>query len=475
MRNARVIVLVALLAAAGVFAYRQFFRKAESPFAIGFARPGATYAELDAKLSEADRTDRTCTPIASGYQICRGLMNAPKGDLTVVVDDRGRITIVDQHVAELSDSTKKLTADLLAGWNDRSAGVPVRHSGAPDATRWLSDDNDWSATMTMKRGATSMSEVVLTDEHALATMNDKTLPALLVLSREGIVGASAIDAAERRAPGSLARAAQKLAAAGAPLATAAAKLPSCGPQNALGIDPGMARRAALGDRASELLTVAMARMYPDRRLELRDSVYLVDATGVPELIDVTAPVAVANGAAYAFAVNYVGRATTVAQSTQTFDAPSCRAPAEIVIAHLDRSRTKIESIERFDADDESLASRVVEMRLGGDARSPRLTVHTLATYGAPDWYGEVDWVGTVDLDSHRVVDRRPTTLAKMDSRSRVAAVDLQSLAAPGAAPSLAGRRVTAIVQANGGSSAQPIVLPSGAGGQPSGWSMLTIL
>ena len=110
MRNARVIVLVALLAAAGVFAYRQFFRKAESPFAIGFARPGATYAELDAKLSEADRTDRTCTPIASGYQICRGLMNAPKGDLTVVVDDRGRITIVDQHVAELSASTKKLTA-----------------------------------------------------------------------------------------------------------------------------------------------------------------------------------------------------------------------------------------------------------------------------------------------------------------------------------------------------------------------------
>lgn len=471
MRTSRVIVLAALLAGAGAFAFREYRRHSESPFALGLARPGQSYEELDAKLSESDRTDRACSQIAAGYRICRGLTNAPKGDLTVVVDERGRITIVDQRVSELSDSTKAATSELLKRWNDEAPGVPVKHAGAPEATRWVSDDNNWSATMTMKRGATSMSEVVLTDERALATMDERTLPALLVLSREGIVGASALDAAERRAPGALVRASEKLAASGRPLADAASKLPSCGPQAALGIDAGMARRSALGEQGSQLVTLAMARLYPDRRLELRDSVYLVDASSVPELIDVTAPVVLQNGSAYAFAINYLGRATAVAQRTQTFDAASCRAPAEIIVAHLDRSRTKVTSVDRFDVDDESLASRVVELRLSGDARSPRVMVHSVATYGAPDWFGEVDWMGTVDVDARRVVDPHPTTLAKMDTRSRVAAVDLEAYAASG----VAGKRVNAVVQSNGSSSEQPIVLPPAAGPRPSGWMMLTIL
>ena len=471
MRTSRVIVLVAVLAAAGAFAYHEYRRRSESPFALGLARPGQSYEELDAKLSESDRTDRACTRIAAGYQICRGLTNTPKGDLTVVVDERGRITIVDQRVSQLSDSTKAATSELLARWNDEAPGVAVKRAGAPEATRWVSDDNNWSATMTMKRGAASMSEVVLTDEHTLATMGERTLPALLVLSREGIVGASALDAAERRAPGALVRAAERLAAAGRPLADAASHLPSCGPQAALGIDAGMARRSALGDQGSQLVTLAMAQLHPDRRLELRDSVYLVDSSSVPELIDVTAPVVLRGGSAFVFAVNYLGRATAVAQRTQTFDAAPCRAPAEIVVAHLDRSRTKVASVERFDVDDESLASRVVDLRLAGDARSPRLEVHTVATYGSPDWFGEVDWLGTVDVESRRVVDARPTTLAKMDTRSRVAAVDLEAYAASG----VAGKRVTAVVQANGGSSEQPIVLPPAAGPRPSGWMMLTIL
>jgi hypothetical protein len=215
----------------------------------------------------------------------------------------------------------------------------------------------------------------------------------------------------------------------------------------------------------------MAKMFPDRRLELRDSVYLVDGDGVPELIEVTAPVLV-KGGAYAFGVSYAGRASSVALSTQTFDTPPCRTPAEIVVAHLDRSRTRVTSIDRFATDDESLASKVVDLSLVPDGKSSRLVVHTLSTYGSPDWYGEVDWIGTVDLDSLRVVDPRPTTLAKMDSRSRVSAVDLAPLGMPA---TLGGKRVTAIVQSDGASSGQAIVLPSERGGRPSGWTMLTIL
>jgi len=35
--------------------------------------------------------------------------------------------------------------------------------------------------------------------------------------------------------------------------------------------------------------------------------------------------------------------------------------------------------------------------------------------------------------------------------------------------------VTAVVQAHGGSRAQPLFLPSGPQGRPDGWAMLTVL
>ena len=476
MRNPRVIVLVVVLMVAGVFAFRQYRKHTESPFVLGYARAGQSYSALDAKLTEAARTDRSCVPIAAGYRICRGTTLAPQGDMTVVVDDRGRIAVLRQRVTELSDSTKQATSALLAAWNDENPGVVVKRAGQPDSTHWLSDDTNWSATMTLKRGAASLSEVVLTDERSIAAMNARTLPALLVLSREGLVSAGELDGVEQRRPGALARAAESLAATGRPLGDAAARLPACDPQPSLGIDAGMARRAALGESAAQLVTLAMAQLDPARRLELRDSVYLVDSAGVPELIDVTAPVALHGGTAYAFAVSYLGRAAAVGRNIQAFDAASCRAPAEVIVAKLDRSRTRIASIDRFVVDDESLASRVVGLRVTGDAKSPRLAVSTVGTYGASDWYGEVDWLRVADPDSLRVVESRPTALAKMDVRQRVAAVDLQAIdGGSSRAPSLAGRRVNAVVQSEGASSAHPIVLPAETGGRASGWAMLTVL
>ncbi|NUS95796.1 MAG: hypothetical protein HOQ11_00145 [Gemmatimonadaceae bacterium] len=218
MRNPRVIVLVVVLMVAGVFAFRQYRKHTESPFVLGYARAGQSYSALDAKLTEAERTDRSCVPIAAGYRICRGTTLAPQGDMTVVVDDRGRIAVLRQRVTELSDSTKQATSALLAAWNDENPGV--------------------------------VSEVVLTDERSIAAMNARTLPALLVLSREGLVSAGELDGVEQRRPGALARAAESLAATGRPLGDAAARLPACDPQPSLGIDAGMARRAALGESAA---------------------------------------------------------------------------------------------------------------------------------------------------------------------------------------------------------------------------------
>ena len=475
MSKSRLLILIVLLVAAGAVGYWVWRERTESPFALGEIRAGHSYKSIDAALSESARTKRTCVETAAKWQICRGPADEPKGDMTFVVNEKGRVVIVDQHVTEASAAVRELNNSLTTLWTGEAPAVAVKRPAGPDATKWVSDDDNWSAMLVPRPDTRALGEIVLTDEHTLATLGPASLPGLLGLSREGLVSGSVLDAAEKRAPGALARAADKLAAAGRPLAAAAAKLPTCGPQASLGIDAGQARRVALGFSA-DIVTQAVAQLHPDRRLELRDSVYLVDKDGVPELIEVTDPVAVRGGTAVAFAINWAGRANAVAQRTQTFDAPSCRAPAEIVVARLDRSKRRVVDVQSFDAEDEALASKVVDMHLLSDGAAQRLAVHTLSTYGATDWYGEVDWIDSANLDSLRMVDRRPATLAKMDTESRVAAVDLAPYAPPAGAPaSLAGKRVMAIVQARGGSSAQPIVLPSPAAGPQSGWTMLTIL
>ena len=476
MRNARIAILGAVLIAAAYFGYRVYDRHAQSPFAYGLARAGERYDSYVAALKDSSQDEPRCADIVAGYRICRGTLMRPQSAVIVVVDPRGRVVLLDQRIVETSTETRLASTELAKRWTEEGPATPVKRPDAADVKRWSSDDNRWSATMSTRGPAHALDEVVLTDEKTLSTLSASALPTLLVLSREGLVGPELVDATERRAPGALAKAADRLAAGGRPSATAASQLPACGPQAALGIDPGMARRTSLGASA-EIVTQAMAQRFPDRRLELRDSVYLVDADGVPELIEVTDPVPVRNGTAVAFAVNYSGRASAVASRIQTFDAASCRAPAEVIVARLDRSRTKVTGIERVTPDEEALASRVVEMRTTANGKGQRLLVHTVGTYGATEWYGEVDWMGAVAIDTLRVLDRWPVTLAKIDSDSRVAAVDLEPIVARGDAPrsSVGGKRVTAVVQAHGGSRAQPLFLPTGPEGRPDGWAMLTVL
>jgi len=475
MRNARIAILGAVLIAAAYFGYRAYDRHSQSPFVFGLARAGERYDSYVAALKDSSQDEPRCSDLVAGYRICRGTLMRPQSAVIVVVDPRGRVVLLDQRIVETSTETRRAATELATRWTQESPATPVKRPDAADVKRWSSDDNRWSATMSTRGPARSLDEVVLIDEKTLGTLSAAALPTLLVLSREGLVGPELVDATERRAPGALAKAADRLAAGGRPSASAASQLPACGPQASLGIDPGMARRTSLGADV-EIVTQAMAQLFPDRRLELRDSVYLVDGDGVPELIEVTDPVPVRNGAALAFAVNYSGRASAVASRIQTFDAASCRASAEVIVARLDRSRRKVTGIERLTPDEEALASRVVEMR-ATTGKEQRLLVHTVGTYGATEWYGEVDWMDAVALDSLHVVDRWPVTLAKIDSDSRVAAVDLQPIVASGDAPrsSVGGKRVTAVVQAHGGSRAQPLFLPSGPQGRPDGWAMLTVL
>lgn len=475
MRRSHVVVLVLALGAAGVLAYRLYRRAEDSPFAFGLERPGRKYTDVEREYTQNTKGQLSCTAIASGYRVCRGRTDGPEGEVAIVVDPRGRVVIYDQRVTELSAPTRQLTDDLVAAWNKVEEGTPVKRPGLARATRWVSENRNYSAMMVLHEKSPSLSEVVLTDERSLRAMDARTLPALLVMAREGLVGPEALDAAERKAPGSLSRAADVLAAGAKPLADAAAGLPHCGPQPALGIDPGMGRRRDIGDGPAAIMAQAVASVYPGMTLELRDSAYLVDPDGVPELIEVSNPVAMRNGTIYAFAVSFMGRAGAIMRSTQVFDAPTCRAPAEIIIARVDPRRRSVTRVEHFTADDEALASRIPAMEVVADNGAQRLVAHTTTTYGAADWYGEVDWLDTTSPDSLRVLDRRPTTLAKMDREERLVAMTWPADVASGDAGRRASRRLTAIEQRGAASRPQQVVIPAGIAGTPSGWTLLTIL
>ncbi|HEX2781573.1 MAG TPA: hypothetical protein VHM30_18860 [Gemmatimonadaceae bacterium] len=475
MRRSHVVVLVLALGAAGVLAYRFYRRAEDSPFSFGMERPGRKYSDVEREYQQNTKGRLSCTAVAAGYRVCRGRTDGPAGDVAIVVNPAGRVVIYDQRVSESSAATRDLTQELTARWNEIEQGTPVKRLGK--ATRWVSENRNYSALMVLHEQNSSLSEVVLTDERSLRSMDARTLPALLVLAREGLVGPEALDAAERRAPGSLSRAADALAEGAKPLADAAARLPRCGPQPALGIDPGMGRRRDIGDGPAAIMAQAVANVYPGLTLELRDSAYLVDKDGVPELIEVSNPVAMRNGTVYAFAVSFMGRAGAVLQSTQVFDTPSCRAPAEIIIARVDPRRRTVTRTEHFTADDEGLASRISAMEIVAGDGAPRLVAHTTTTYGAADWYGEVDWLDTASPDSLRVLDRRPTTVAKMDRFERLTAMTWPADAAAGdaAARRRASTRLTAIEQRGPVSRPQQVVVPAGIDGTPSGWTLLTIL
>ena len=161
MSKSRLLILIVLLVAAGAVGYWVWRERTESPFALGEIRAGHSYKSIDAALSESARTKRTCVETAAKWQICRGPADEPKGDMTFVVNEKGRVVIVDQHVTEASAAVRELNNSLTTLWTGEAPAVAVKRPAGPDATKWVSDDDNWSAMLVPRPDTRALGEIVL--------------------------------------------------------------------------------------------------------------------------------------------------------------------------------------------------------------------------------------------------------------------------------------------------------------------------
>lgn len=487
MRPSQVVAILVVVAAAAGLGFRQYQSIRRSPFAFGPIRPGRDFESIDDESARFGVGRMYCDTIPAAFRVCRVGTDGPPGNAYAVVDEKGRVLIWDQQISDSSSKTQDLTRTLVATWDSLAGSAKTTDASGHAALRWTSNDASWSAAMVLAPGGRAATEITLTDEASLSAMDAARLPALVVLARRGFVPEALLDGVESRAPGALVRAADSVAAPARLLAASAARLPECPAEPVIATEPGTSALDALGVQAA-VAQQAVARAFPGKRLLLAGAAYLVDAAGAAERVEIT-PSLAEDGALHIFAITFSDRVGTVSSGARAFDAPPCRAPAQLLAARVDTATGALLAAQHAEVEGEALASRVQGARVSFDGGSTlAVTVRYTATYGAPDWHGAVDWDATFALDSLRLLRRRPLTLAKTDRARRVSVVTLpedeasedesaeDSERTP--EPPLAGRRVTAI-EPSGGQHAESrtvqLVLPSAVQGQPLGWLLLTVL
>ena len=474
MNRSSAVLGLAALAIAGVLAYKRYERNQISPFALWEIRAGMPIKELDDQAYRGEHKHFKCRDIEAGVQLCEIPTDGPIGVMRLAVDSTGHAMIVQFRVADTTLKMVDESRKLAAVWSLADEHHVLLHDkGGAAYTRWSSQDSAWTATIANGASSPIPSMIELVDERRLARTLTESAPVLLRLAQAGFVDASAVDDALARSEPDLAAAARTLGTAGRTRSLAAAALPACARVSGDTIVASAAFRSDLGKDATDVLEQAVAHAYPGLKLRLADRAYLVDATGGAE--EVRLVPATNQDGDYAFALTFPRRVSAVHRRIEIFygdTAGSCRAAAQILVAHRDSATGQVSGISAHDVDEEALASVVMTLDFASDENGrPALVTRYTATYGMERWLGEVEWNAliTPHADSLRVARRIPTVVGKKDAdqheSSAMLIVEKESAA---------GLHLS-LIRMEAGVPFTRLLLPPGPHGLASGWVLLDLL
>ena len=461
-----------LLAVGGWKGYHYYEASRLSPFAMWDSRVGAPFATYEKEASTELHERFHCRPLEGGVRLCEITTTGVAGLMRLALDESGRAMILQWRVADSSERMIEEAHKMAALWTT----VPSTHSQHPTGdgrtfTRWVSTDQNWSASMADFTSSTVPGQIELVDERRLTRALDASAPALLQLAQRGLLDPEAVDAAVARNESAIAAATATLGAPGRALAAAAAAVPACGFTPGDSILAGNEVRSAFGDSASALLERAVAVSYPGLHLRLERRPYLVDASGAAEEVRILEPAE--RDDAFAFAISFPRRVKAVQQRLLAFgdSTGQCRASAEVIVARRDSASGQLVEVRRTDADADALATEITLLELSNSDLEPAvLVVKYAATYGTRSWVGEVDWDAVIAAapGTVRISRRLPNAVGWKDP----ALHETAGMVLPGTT-SQAGTDVSILYL--DGNPPTRLILPGAPDDAASGWVLLDLV
>jgi hypothetical protein len=142
--------------------------------------------------------------------------------------------------------------------------------------------------------------------------------------------------------------------------------------------------------------------------------YLVDAAGGAEEIRLDPNAQSGDNNIYAFAVTFPRRVAAANEAAKAFQPNArCRAPGEVILAHLDPTSRSVAEYTRVDVDPESLTGIIGALDFDQSAATPpALIAMYMGIYGDSSLYGQVHWNELIAVDPLRVLRRAPQTVSR---------------------------------------------------------------
>lgn len=233
MSKFRVAIVLLMIGAAALVGYHAYQRKLLSPYAIGIARPGMRFRDMDDDAEREMQKRYACRAIDGGVQLCQLATDGPPGVLKAVVDQSGRIAILQFLISDSSAKTHKMGIQQTIEWNRVRPGDPASFR-SDDNTNWeqmQTADSLWSAEMSWSRFTETPRMMIVTDERRLRRIAESSPAALRRLVDESLLDRHDMAIAASLAPVSD-EAHQAAAEDADAVASSAASLPRCAPASA---------------------------------------------------------------------------------------------------------------------------------------------------------------------------------------------------------------------------------------------------
>ena len=468
--------------AGGIIGFTLYAHENESPFSFGEARPGVEFAEMDDDSQRNQGRRFSCTPIAGSYRVCEVTTDGPPGRMRVAVDAEGRVIVVDMTINEVSPKVAALSDQVRKQW-DRVGGVGVRRTtGVQQTLDWRAAEGRWSASMRMRSLALGMERIAIADERALARLDgsdQRLLMTTVELVRRGLVDDSLLTAVERRAPGTLLRAANARSADARRWSATMRTLSRCRPDPVPVVDY-VAADDLLGEHAA-IVQQAVGVAYNGRRIIVADQPYLVDANDVGEPISITTPTEDRAGGRIAFAISYTGRADTSTTALERGQRPRlCRATSDVLIARVDPALRTTAEVRFGELEPDGWVTRAKSLEFVTADDATQLVASYESTYADTAWWGSVTWEATLSGDSLVALARRPLAFTKTGAGRTMGGLIVPDTSAGRASRDdpdpFSGRLVLVMPAGDDTTGAAPfsLVLPSAVNGTPNGWTLLAM-
>jgi hypothetical protein len=401
--------------AAAVWGARNFYERRQlSPFVMGTVRAGMPFTVVDNEARQEMGHGFACDPLGNRVRLCRLATDGPIGVLKILVDRSGRAAAIQFLVNDSSLRWVQKAREQAVEWNKVHKSEGARRELAGSVTRWVTDDRRWSAELARRQDQLPF-EMVVADVDRLERIADANPSTLSRVANEGMIPPADLAEVEKYASGAITRAADSLSARAVALGRTASSLPACPPMPTDSIVPGEGLRRYMSAELAAVAEETVAKAYPGNRLVIGErKMYLVDAAGGAEEIRLDPNAQSGDNNIYAFAVTFPRRVAAANDAAKAFQPNArCRAPGEVILAHLDPTSRSVAEYTRVDVDPESLTGIIGALDFDQSAATPpALIAMYMGIYGDSSLYGQVHWNELIVVDPLKVLRRAPQTVSR---------------------------------------------------------------